>query len=114
MARGHLRRVEVAAVKHGAVAQERRHARKVRHAKGFPFGDDGQRIRALQRLQRAGAQAQVGPLAVNLMVSCRIAGVRMESTVRWVGPMLLAMFLVMVAVIAFPQLALWLPAQLGY
>ena len=54
------------------------------------------------------------PLAVNLMVSCRIAGVRMESTVRWVGPMLLAMFLVMVAVIAFPQLALWLPAQLGY
>jgi tripartite ATP-independent transporter DctM subunit len=54
------------------------------------------------------------PLAVNLMVSCRIAGVRMESTVRWVGPMLLAMFLVMVAVIAFPQLALWLPHYLGY
>ena len=54
------------------------------------------------------------PLAVNLMVSCRIAGVRMESTVRWVGPMLLAMFLVMIAVIAFPQLALWLPARLGY
>jgi TRAP-type C4-dicarboxylate transport system permease large subunit len=34
--------------------------------------------------------------------------------VRWVGPMLLAMFLVMVAVIAFPQLALWLPHYLGY
>jgi len=54
------------------------------------------------------------PLAVNLMVSCRIAGVRMEETVRWVGWMLFAMFLVMVAVIAFPQLALWLPARLGY
>lgn len=54
------------------------------------------------------------PLAVNLMVSCRIAGVRMESTVRWVGWMLFAMFLVMVLVIAFPPLALWLPAQLGY
>ena len=54
------------------------------------------------------------PLAVNLMVSCRIAGVRMESTVRWVGWMLLAMFLVMVLVIAFPPLALWLPARLGY
>jgi tripartite ATP-independent transporter DctM subunit len=54
------------------------------------------------------------PLAVNLMVSCRIAGVRMESTVRWVGWMLFAMFLVMVLVIAFPQLALWLPARLGY
>jgi hypothetical protein len=37
------------------------------------------------------------PMAVNLMVSCRIAGVRMEdTTVRWVGPMLLAMCLVMV------------------
>ena len=54
------------------------------------------------------------PLAVNLMVSCRIAKVRMESTVRWVGPMLFAMFLVMIAVIAFPQLALWLPKYLGY
>ncbi len=54
------------------------------------------------------------PLAVNLMVSCRIANVRMESTVRWVGPMLLAMFIVMVLVIAFPQLALWLPHRLGY
>ena len=43
-----------------------------------------------------------------------IAGVRMESTVRWVGPMLLAMFAVMVLVIAFPQLALWLPHKLGY
>jgi len=54
------------------------------------------------------------PLAVNLMVSCRIAGVRMESTVRWVGPLLLSMFLVMVAVIAWPELALWLPRHLGY
>ncbi|MET4579941.1 TRAP transporter large permease [Ottowia thiooxydans] len=54
------------------------------------------------------------PLAVNLMVSCRIANVRMEETVRWVGPMLLAMGLVMVAVIVWPQLALWLPGVLGY
>jgi len=54
------------------------------------------------------------PLAVNLMVSCRIAHVRMEETVRWVGWLLLAMALVMVAVIAFPELALWLPRTLGY
>ena len=54
------------------------------------------------------------PLAVNLMVSCRIANVRMEQTVRWVGPMLLAMGLVMVAVIIWPELALWLPRVLGY
>ena len=54
------------------------------------------------------------PLAVNLMVSCRIAGVSRETTVRWVGWMLFAMFLVMVAVIIWPQLALWLPHYLGY
>jgi len=54
------------------------------------------------------------PLAVNLMVSCRIAKVPMESTVRWVVWMLGAMFLVLVAVLAFPQLALWLPHKLGY
>jgi C4-dicarboxylate transporter DctM subunit len=54
------------------------------------------------------------PLAVNLMVSCRIAKVRMEETVPWVGWMLFSMFLVMVLVIAFPQLALWLPHRLGY
>ncbi len=47
------------------------------------------------------------------MVSCRIANVRMESTIRWVIPMLIAMFGVMLLVIAFPQLALWLPAKLG-
>jgi len=54
------------------------------------------------------------PLAVNLMVSSRIAGVRMEDTVPWVGWMLFGMFLVMVAVIAWPELALWLPRYLGY
>lgn len=54
------------------------------------------------------------PLAVNLMVSCRIANVNMESTIRWVLPMLAAMFAVMLLIIAFPQLALWLPGRLGY
>jgi TRAP-type C4-dicarboxylate transport system permease large subunit len=54
------------------------------------------------------------PLAVNLMVSCRIARVPMESTVRWVVWLLGAMFLVLVAVLVFPQLALWLPKKLGY
>lgn len=54
------------------------------------------------------------PLAVNLMVSCRIAGVPIETTTRWVGWLLVAMLVVMAAVIAFPQLALWLPRRLGY
>jgi tripartite ATP-independent transporter DctM subunit len=54
------------------------------------------------------------PMAVNLMVSCRIAGVRMEHTVRWVVWLLAALLCVLLAVIVFPQLALWLPRRLGY
>ncbi len=54
------------------------------------------------------------PLAVNLMVSCRIARVPMESTVRWVVWLLVSMFLVLVLVIVFPELALWLPRYLGF
>ncbi|MDK9706170.1 MAG: TRAP transporter large permease [Desulforhopalus sp.] len=54
------------------------------------------------------------PMAVNLMVSCRIARVSMEQTVRWVGWLLIAVFCVLLLVILFPQLALWLPGRLGY
>jgi TRAP-type C4-dicarboxylate transport system permease large subunit len=54
------------------------------------------------------------PLAVNLMVSCKIANVRMEQTVPWVIWMLGAMFISMLLVLIFPQLALWLPRHLGY
>ena len=53
------------------------------------------------------------PLAVNLMVSCRIAGVTMESTLPWVVWMILAMFLALALVVAFPEIALWLPRVLG-
>jgi tripartite ATP-independent transporter DctM subunit len=54
------------------------------------------------------------PMAVNLMVSCRIAGVRMEETVRWIGWLLAATLVVALAVIVWPELALWLPRKLGY
>jgi TRAP-type C4-dicarboxylate transport system permease large subunit len=53
------------------------------------------------------------PMAVNLMVSCRIAGVSMESTVPWVIWLVLAMTLSAVAVMAVPDLALWLPRVMG-
>jgi tripartite ATP-independent transporter DctM subunit len=53
------------------------------------------------------------PMAVNLMVSCRIAGVSMESTIPWVVWMILAMFLSLAAVVVFPDIALWLPRVLG-
>ncbi|ROR22583.1 tripartite ATP-independent transporter DctM subunit [Comamonas sp. BIGb0124] len=54
------------------------------------------------------------PLAVNLMVSCRIANVPIEHTVRWVGWLLVAVLFVTLLVVLMPQLALWLPAYLGY
>ena len=54
------------------------------------------------------------PMAVNLMVTTRIAGVSMESTVKWVIWMVAAMLLALALVAIFPQLALWLPQTLGY
>jgi tripartite ATP-independent transporter DctM subunit len=54
------------------------------------------------------------PMAVNLMVTSRIAGISMESTVPWVIWMVLAMLLALILVAAMPQLALWLPQTLGY
>ncbi len=53
------------------------------------------------------------PMAVNLMVSCRIAGVSMETTIPWVIWMILAMFVSLALVVVFPDIALWLPRMLG-
>jgi TRAP-type C4-dicarboxylate transport system permease large subunit len=54
------------------------------------------------------------PLAVNLMVACKIAGVKMEETIRWVIWLLGAFFIAMVLVLIFPPIATWLPRYLGY
>ena len=54
------------------------------------------------------------PMAVNLMVSSRLAGVRIEQTVPWVMWFVFAMLAVLVALVAVPELALWLPRVLGY
>ena len=54
------------------------------------------------------------PMAVNLMVSSRIAGVRMEETTRWVLWLVAGMGVALLLVIRWPQLALWLPERLGY
>lgn len=54
------------------------------------------------------------PVAVNLMVSARLAGVRIEQTVPWVLWFVFAMAVVLVALVAVPDLALWLPRVLGY
>jgi len=54
------------------------------------------------------------PIAVNLMVSCRIANVRIEETTRWVLWFLLAASVVLLALVIFPGLATWMPTVLGY
>jgi len=54
------------------------------------------------------------PVAVNLMVTAKIAGVPIEATVRWVIWPMVAMMFAMGLVIAFPQIALWLPDALGF
>jgi TRAP-type C4-dicarboxylate transport system permease large subunit len=48
------------------------------------------------------------------MVSCRLARVRMEETVRWVGWLLASFVVATAAVLLMPQLALWLPRSMGY
>lgn len=54
------------------------------------------------------------PLGVNLMVTCRMAGVTMESTIPWALWMVVAMAGTMLLVTFVPELALWLPRTLGY
>jgi C4-dicarboxylate transporter, DctM subunit len=54
------------------------------------------------------------PLGVNLMVTSRMAGIPMESTVRWVIWLVIAMACTMFLVTFVPEIALWLPRRLGY
>ena len=54
------------------------------------------------------------PMAVNLMVACKMAKVPMEATIPWVGWLIASLLGVTFIVILFPELALWLPRTLGY
>lgn len=53
------------------------------------------------------------PMAVNLMVTCKIAGISMESTIPWVMWMVLAMGGALVLVTYVPEIALFLPRLTG-
>jgi C4-dicarboxylate transporter DctM subunit len=53
------------------------------------------------------------PMAVNLMVTCKVAGCSMESTIPWVIWFVLAMTGAMLLVIFVPEIALFLPRMLG-
>jgi tripartite ATP-independent transporter DctM subunit len=54
------------------------------------------------------------PMAVKLLVACRMAGISMESTIPWVGWLVLAFSVATLSVMLFPELALWLPRSLKF
>jgi tripartite ATP-independent transporter DctM subunit len=54
------------------------------------------------------------PMAVNLLVACRLASVRIEQTVPWVGWLVFSFVVAAALVAVFPEIALWLPRSLGY
>ncbi|MQM37003.1 C4-dicarboxylate TRAP transporter large permease protein DctM [wastewater metagenome] len=54
------------------------------------------------------------PVAVNLMVTTKVAEVPMERTLGWAAWMVAAMVIALALVIVFPGVALWLPEALGY
>ena len=54
------------------------------------------------------------PMAVNLMVSCKMAKVSMEETLVWVWWLVGTMLLSVIAVMLVPGIALWLPKAMGY
>jgi len=54
------------------------------------------------------------PMAVNLMVACRLARVRIDETLPWIGWMIVSFVVVTLWVLFVPELALWLPRRLGY
>ena len=54
------------------------------------------------------------PVAVAMMITSRIAGVRMASTLPYCKWLLLAMVVATLLMVWQPELALWLPRYLGY
>jgi C4-dicarboxylate transporter, DctM subunit len=54
------------------------------------------------------------PMAVNLLVACRLAAVRIEQTLPHVGWLVFSFLVATLLVALFPQIALWLPRTLGY
>lgn len=53
--------------------------------------------------------ANTPPLGVDLIAACRIAGIRYEESFRFLMPLYAAMVLVLILLVAFPQIALWIP-----
>ncbi|NLJ51967.1 MAG: TRAP transporter large permease subunit, partial [Alcaligenaceae bacterium] len=54
------------------------------------------------------------PVAVNLLVTTKVANIRLEQTFGWSLLFMLTMFSSLLLVTVFPGIALWLPEYLGF
>ena len=54
------------------------------------------------------------PVAVNLMVTTKVADIRLEHTFIWAMLFMVTMFSALLLVMIFPGIALWLPEYLGF
>lgn len=54
------------------------------------------------------------PVAVNLMVTTKVANIRLEHTFGWAILFMVTMFSALLIVMIFPEIALWLPKYLGF
>lgn len=54
------------------------------------------------------------PVAVNLMVTTKVANIRLEHTFGWAMLFMVTMFSALLLVMIFPGIALWLPEHLGF
>lgn len=54
------------------------------------------------------------PVAVNLMVTTKVANIRLEHTFGWAMLFMVTMFSALLLVMIFPGIALWLPEYLGF
>ena len=54
------------------------------------------------------------PTAVNLMVTCRLAGIPIEATLKWCAWLVAAMTAMLLVLTFVPQIVLFLPRWLGY
>jgi TRAP-type C4-dicarboxylate transport system permease large subunit len=54
------------------------------------------------------------PTAVNLMITCRLAGITIESTLVWCLWLVAAMTTVLLVLTFVPEIVLFVPRALGY
>jgi TRAP-type C4-dicarboxylate transport system permease large subunit len=52
------------------------------------------------------------PVGTSLFVGCAIANLKIEKSIKMLLPFYLTMIILLVILIAFPQLSLWLPSKM--